>query len=74
MSEYMQLRAKVVPYSSVVGSSVTLIDENGRARFMVLACGTTEGITKEESESLVGGISDLINNHGIYVPTRMIPQ
>jgi hypothetical protein len=66
----LSLRAKKVPYSSVVGGSLTLHDNQDRARFMVLFAGTTEGITKEETAALQQRIADLIETHGLEVPER----
>ena len=65
-----KLKAKKVPYSSVVGGSLTLIDEQERPRFMVLFCGTTEGIEKAESDALAERIAALIDEHGLEVPDR----
>lgn len=45
----MKLTAKEVPYSSIVGGGLMLIDESGRAAFQVMFMGTTNGITKEQT-------------------------
>lgn len=66
----MRLKPKQVPYSSIVGGSIVLEDEAGRGRFMVMFCGTTEGITKDESKALQERIAALIDEYGLEVPER----
>jgi hypothetical protein len=66
----MRLKAKVTPYSSIVGGGLTLLDEQGRARFIVNFMGTTEGITKEETVALAEQFAHYVNNHDVVVPTR----
>jgi hypothetical protein len=64
----MKLRAEIVPYSSVVGGSLTLLDERGAAQFMVMFCGTSWGISKEQSAALCARVGQLVNEHGLDVP------
>lgn len=64
----MKLKTKVIPYSSVVGGSLTLLDETGAAQFMVMFCGTSWGISKEQSAALCEQIGRLINQVGLEVP------
>lgn len=66
----MKLKAQAVPYSSVVGGGLTLVDENGRARFIIVAMGTTEGINKEENAAIFAVLRDAINKSGVEVPDR----
>jgi hypothetical protein len=61
----MKLRAKVVPYSSIVGGGVTLLDEKGAARFILSLRGTTQGIDRQQTEALTKQIADLINANGL---------
>lgn len=66
----MKLLAQTVPYSSVVGGGLMLCDESGRARFMVMLRGTTEGITKEETAALSEQFAAFIAERGLEVPER----
>lgn len=66
----MKLKALQTPYSSTVGG-LTLIDEAGRARFMVAIFGTTEGITKEETAAIGAALRSGIPADGIDVPERV---
>ena len=66
----MKLKADKVPYSGTVGGGLCLIDENGRARFMVAIFGTTEGITKEETAAIASALVSGIPEDGIEVPER----
>jgi hypothetical protein len=58
----MKLHATIIPYSGTVGGGLMLIDEDGRARFIVAIRGTTQGITKEQtaaiSKALIDGIPE----------------
>jgi hypothetical protein len=58
----MKLHATMIPYSGTVGGGLSLIDEDGRARFMVAIVGITKGISKEQtaaiSSALINGIPD----------------
>jgi len=67
----MKLKANKVPYSGTVGGGLCLIDESGRARFMVAIYGTTEGITKEETVAIARALVDGIPAAGIDVPERV---
>lgn len=66
----MKLDARLIPYSSVVGGGVSLLDQSGRARFQIMLIGTTDGITKEESGAISRRLAELINQHGLEVPKR----
>lgn len=66
----MKLKAQTVPYSGVVGGGLMLTDTTGRARFVVNFMGTTEGITKEETEALTKQIEAFISEYGLEVPDR----
>lgn len=66
----MKLLAKRTPYSSVVGGGLMLTDETGRARFMVIFTGTTEGIEKNENDALAEQFAKFIEQHGLVVPER----
>ncbi len=65
----MKLVLSATPYSSVVGGGLSLREHGGRVRFMVMLCGTTEGITKAEDAAIVKAIMDALPN-GIEVPDR----
>lgn len=60
---------KRVAHSSVVGDSIVLSDEKGRARFMIMLTGTTEGVTKEEGETIMKELSRMLED-GIYMEPR----
>lgn len=64
----MKLKANVVPYSSVVGGGLSLLDENGRARYQIMFIGTTDGISKEVTGALSKQIGDYINKYGLEIP------
>lgn len=66
----MKLTVRKSPYSSTVGGGLSLVDEAGRQRFMVMFIGTTEGITKEEDAALSEQIAVLTEKHGVDVPAR----
>lgn len=66
----MKLTANKTPYSSVVGGGLMLTDARGRAAFMVIFTGTTDGITKEQDAALADAIAGWINQHGLDVPER----
>lgn len=67
----MKLRAKQIPHSGIVGGGLLLTDNNsGAAMFMISFMGTSQGITKEETEALSEQIEALINAHGLSVPKR----
>lgn len=67
----MKLKAQKTPYSGTVGGGLCLIDENGRARFMVAIFGTTQGITKEETAAIAAALESGIPADGIDVPERI---
>jgi uncharacterized protein YecA (UPF0149 family) len=66
----MKLQARQVPFSSVVGSGLTLYDEKGRAAFIVNFMGTTQGITREQTEAMSAAFTDWVNEFGLEVPER----
>ena len=63
----MKLTSNSVPYSSVVGGGLSLLDENGRARFQVVLIGTTDGISKEQNDAISKRLHELINTHGLEI-------
>lgn len=64
----MRLRTKIVPYSSIVGGGLQLLDEKGRAVFIVNFIGTAWGISKDQTASLSEQLSALIEAHGLFLP------
>lgn len=64
-----RLTARAIPYSSVVGGGLILVDEKGAARFGVIFRGTSWGISKEQNNQLSEQIINLINTNGIEVDT-----
>lgn len=66
----MKLDARLIPYSSVVGGGVSLLDQSGRAKFQIMLIGTTDGITKEESDAIARRLAELVNQHGLEVSKR----
>lgn len=64
----MKLKCNIVPYSSIVGGGLSLLDESGRARYQIVFIGTTEGISKEVTVALSRQIGDYINEHGLEIP------
>jgi hypothetical protein len=71
MAREIQLKARQVGYSSVVGGGVTLDDaETGHANFILSLIGTTKGVTKKETEEVSARLTWLINEYGLYVSER----
>ena len=66
----MKLNAKSIPFSSVVGGGLSLVDDSGRVRFIVNFMGSTAGITKEETAALAKQFGDWVAQHGLEVPDR----
>lgn len=66
----MKLTCKDIPYSSIVGGGLTLVDGDGRVRFIINFMGTTAGITKEETGALRDQIGAWIREYGIECPDR----
>jgi hypothetical protein len=60
----IRLHAKPFGYSSVVGGGLQLAEKDGRTAFLVSFLGTTQGITKTETEELTNQIVDLIEKAG----------
>lgn len=65
-----KVSAKMTPYSSVVGSSLQLVNETGKPCFLIMFAGTTEGITKEESQAIADQLAWYINELGLEIPKR----
>jgi hypothetical protein len=66
-----RLSGREIPYSSIVGGGLTLLDEKGRAAFIVNFIGTTEGITKEETQALTRQFLWYLDKiGGLEVPER----
>lgn len=63
----MKLKAQIVPYSSIVGGGVLLLDERGAAVFQIGLRGTSRGITKEQTEIITTRLVELINRCGLEV-------
>lgn len=63
----MKLKAKLVPYSSVVGGGILLTDENGAARFQIILVGTTKGINKEQNDAICNQLKIIIDEHGLIM-------
>lgn len=68
--ETRRVFAQPIPYSSVVGGGLTLIEADGRAAFIVNFMGTTNGITKEETEAFSDQFRWFVNTFGCFVPAR----
>lgn len=64
----MKLKAKPVPYSSVVGGGVMLLYPTGAAAFQIVLMGTTKGISREQTVAITARLAELINQHGLEVP------
>ncbi len=64
----MKLRAERVPYSSVVGGGVMLLDEGGAVTFQIALIGTRKGISKEQTDAIGDRLVALINEHGMDAP------
>jgi hypothetical protein len=60
----IRLYAKPFGYSSVVGGGLQLAEKEGPVAFLVSFLGTTQGITKKETEELTTQIVDLIEKAG----------
>jgi hypothetical protein len=52
LDDAVKLNAVMVPYSGTVGGGLRLLDEKGRARFLVAIMGTDRGITKEQTAAI----------------------
>lgn len=66
----MKLHAKPIGYSSIVGGGLTLLDDAGRARFIVSFIGTTNGITKAETQALSEFFAEAVAERTLDVPAR----
>jgi hypothetical protein len=54
----MKLHATMIPYSGTVGGGLKLIDEIGRARFMVAVIGMEKGVTREQTTAIAKALID----------------
>lgn len=68
----MRLRAKTVPYSSIVGGGLMLTDTiTGEARFIVTVRGVSGGITRRETEIISKALAiGFQGDDGVEVPDR----
>lgn len=66
----MKLTSKIVPYSSIVGGGLMLMNESGHAAFIVSFRGTTDGITKQETKELTDQFNRWIAEYGLIVSPR----
>lgn len=66
----MKLKAKIVPYSSVVGGGLMLTSEDGAAAFILNFMGPAKGITKEQTDAMAKQIAVWINEKGLDVPAH----
>lgn len=66
----MKLGAKEIPFSSIVGGGLALVDERGAYRFQLAIMGTTQGITREQSQAIAEQVTRLINANNLDVPER----
>ena len=64
----MKLKAKMVPYSGVVGGGLLLTSEGGSAAFMLHFVGTTKGVTKEQTDAMATQLATWINERGLDCP------
>lgn len=64
----MKLKAKITPYSGVVGGGLMLTSEDGAAAFILNFMGASKGITKEQTEAMSKQIATWINENGLEVP------
>lgn len=64
----MKLSAQVVPYSSLVGSGVALVDGEGARRFLVCFTGLAHGCGPRQSEALAAALAARINASPLEVP------
>jgi hypothetical protein len=68
METTMKLTPKLTPYSSIVGGGLHLVDEAGRTRFMLMLCGASDGISKEENALIASHIAERFGS--VEVPDR----
>ncbi|HAX40269.1 MAG TPA: hypothetical protein DCY10_05285 [Clostridiales bacterium] len=72
--DVVKLAATLVPYSRIIGGGMILSKMDGRAGFIVNFIGTTDGITKEETEALSEQFRWFVNAYGCAVPKRVDPR
>jgi hypothetical protein len=63
----MKLTARIVPYSSVVGGGVMLLDEAGKAYLQLAVMGGRVGVTREEHEATAAALVELVNAEGLVI-------
>jgi hypothetical protein len=66
----VKLTTDIVPYSSIVGGGLVLKEMCGKTAFIVNFIGTTQGITKEETQALSQQFAWFVNTFGCRVPER----
>lgn len=66
----LKLTAKQTPWSGVVGGGLQLVDQTGRTRFMVMICGVSDGITKEENAAISAALASAVNEQPIELAER----
>jgi len=66
----MRLTAKITSYSGTVGGGLQLCGPDGLTKFMVMFCGITDGITKEETAALSEQFAHYVNSHDVVVQDR----
>ena len=74
----MKLTARPIPYSSIVGGGLVLVDENGKDRFIITVAGTINGINFDENayicNQLIAGIAAVLEParraHGLPAADR----
>lgn len=67
----MKLKAKITPYSSIVGGGVTLFDEAGRVQFQIAILGVA-GITKEQSTAISAHIVKAMDADPLTLPDKEV--
>jgi hypothetical protein len=60
-------------YSSVVGGGLQVVDKSGAVRFLICMIGTTEGITREETEAISSQIIAALKDRELLIPHRNTP-
>jgi chitinase len=60
----MKFKAKQVPYSSIVGSSVVLEAEDGRAGFIIAVLNGAVQLTRDQHAQVAREITRAINECG----------
>lgn len=63
----MKLSAREVPYSTVVGGGLMLLDEEGQAIFQVNFMGTSRGISRQQTQELTRQFKWFVDEVGLEV-------